>query len=93
MPITPKTGSLFHAETQTDLGKQLGQMPERMDALEKRLAALEVKLEQAPGERCDGCGELALRLESSRIVGEADHKYTKLKWKCTNCGKTFEERE
>jgi uncharacterized protein with PIN domain len=77
----------------TELGRQLGQMPERMAQLEKRVAGLEAKLEPAPGRRCESCGELALRLESSRIVGEANHKYTKSKWKCQSCGKTFEKRE
>ena len=75
------------------LWQELSKVPDRMTAVEKRLAELEAKSQPAPGERCDGCGCLSLRLESSRIVGPQGQKYTKLKWKCKNCGKTFEERK
>jgi uncharacterized protein with PIN domain len=75
------------------LWQALGKVPDRLTAIEKRLAELEAKLQPAPGERCDGCGHLSLRLESSRIVGSDGQKYTKQKWKCDNCGKRFEERE
>ena len=75
------------------LWQELGKVPERVTAVEKRLAELEAKLQPAPGKRCDGCGHLSLRLESSRVVGSEAQKYTKLKWKCENCGKGFEERK
>jgi len=73
--------------------QELSKVPDRMAALEKRMAEMEAQLKPAPGERCDGCGELGLRLQSSRVVGEAANKYTKLKWKCEKCGLTIEEAE
>jgi hypothetical protein len=75
------------------LWQELSKVPERVTALEKRMTELEAQLKPAPGERCDGCGELGLRLQSSRIVGEAANKYTKLKWKCQKCGLSIEEVE
>jgi len=75
------------------LWQELSKVPDRMTVVEKRLAELEAKLQPAPGKRCDGCGQLSLRLESSRLVGPQGQKYTKLKWKCENCQKTFEERK
>lgn len=75
------------------LWQELGKVPDKLAAIEKRIAELEAQLKPAPGERCDGCGQLGLRLQSSRIVGDPAHKYTKLKWKCEKCGLLFEEIE
>jgi uncharacterized protein with PIN domain len=75
------------------LWQELSKVPDRMAELERRVANLEAQLKPAPPERCDACGELGLRLESARIVGPTAHKYTKLIWNCTKCGKSFEERE
>jgi hypothetical protein len=75
------------------LWRELGTIPDRTAALEKRISELEAQLKPAPGERCEGCGELGLRLQSSRIVGDPANKYTKLKWKCEKCGLSIEEIE
>lgn len=47
-------------------------MPDRVEALEKRLAVLELaaassgRSMQAPGKACPSCGALAFRVKSSR---------------------------
>jgi hypothetical protein len=45
--------------------KRVTEAPDRVDELERRMAALEEKLKKAPGERCPKCGELSLRASGS----------------------------
>lgn len=46
--------------------KRVTESPDRLDVLEKRLAALESKLQRAPGEACPKCGALSLRVVSEK---------------------------
>jgi hypothetical protein len=73
------------------LWRELGKIPERMTALEKRMAGSKPIEARARRKMRNGCGELGLRLQSSRIVEEATNKYIKLKWKCEKCGLTIEK--
>ena len=88
----PGLGDLLNLLDRWGEWKQMRAAPARIDAIEKRMAQLESQLEPAPGRRCEGCGKLSLRLESSRIVGPQGHKYTKQKWRCENeqCNRVFE---
>ena len=46
--------------------KRVKETPDRVDQLEARLTALEVKLQRAPGQACPKCGAFAYRVESSK---------------------------
>jgi hypothetical protein len=48
-----------------DVWKRVEEAPGRIDALEKRIAELEAKLQRAPGEACPRCGALEYRAEKS----------------------------
>jgi uncharacterized protein with PIN domain len=69
--------------------KKLRATPALVDELQRRIAALEERLQRAPGEACKACGALALRLEKSEqsanvhqeVMGRQDHH-----WKCQECG-------
>jgi hypothetical protein len=41
-----------------DVWKRVEESPARIDALEKRIAELEKRLQHAPGEACPSCGAL-----------------------------------
>jgi hypothetical protein len=47
-----------------DVWKRVEEAPARIDALEKRIAELESRLQRAPGEACPACGELDFRVAS-----------------------------
>ena len=51
-----------------DRWKRVNECPERIDALEKRIAELEARLQRAPGEDCPKCGALEFRTESLKPV-------------------------
>jgi predicted nucleic-acid-binding Zn-ribbon protein len=46
-----------------DVWKRVEAAPGRIDALERRLAELESRLQRAPGEACPKCGALEFRTE------------------------------
>jgi len=72
--------------------KRIRQAPERLDALEKRVAELESRLERAPGEACPRCGELTWRVSKSHPDRDfGDHGITIRTMKCEKCG--FEEEQ
>jgi hypothetical protein len=71
-----------------DVWKRVEEAPSRIDALEKRLVALESRLQRAPGAACPSCGELSFRVEKSVAadrhwgdLGARNHHY-----KCGGCG-------
>jgi len=70
-----------------DIWEQLKVAPERIAALEKRVADLESKLARAPGEACPRCGALAMRLETSErsrwLYGRFGAREET--WRCTEC--------
>lgn len=78
---------------QVPVWKVLTKTPGRLDALEKRIAALEeAKMLPgvSPGEPCPACGAHALRRTSSEktkghmaVFGARDEV-----WTCTSCGAT-----
>jgi hypothetical protein len=43
--------------------RRINEAPDRIDALEKRVAELENKLQRAPGEACPHCGALEYRVD------------------------------
>ncbi len=68
--------------------KAIKEVPGRLDALEKRLAALEAKPLQAPGKACPSCGQMTFRVTASRPstthfgqLGAMDRDYA-----CGACG-------
>ncbi|CAM5218229.1 hypothetical protein CDEF62S_00372 [Castellaniella defragrans] len=70
--------------------KRVTKLPDEMDALQKRVAALEAKLGPKPGGQCPKCGEMSMRLISSAPhpeFGFAGAKRDTLR--CESCG--FEE--
>lgn len=55
--------------------------PERVDAMERRVAELEAKLgDEWPADVCRACGKRALRLASSNRNVE--------RWHCQECGES-----
>lgn len=66
---------------------ELGKAPERIEALEKRVAELEASLARAPGEACPRCGERAFRTVESRPAPRpfdrlGTREYVKRREKC-----------
>jgi hypothetical protein len=82
-------GEIVELLKRWDVWKRVEAAPERIDALEKRVAELEAKLRRAPGEACPSCGALAFRIMSSQphptlgVVGARVHHM-----KCEECGFT-----
>jgi hypothetical protein len=71
--------------------KRITQAPERVEALERRIAAIETKLQRAPGDACRYCGAWAVRLVEERrdpIMGAAGVMRQTVR--CEECGKTRE---
>ncbi|MDF3822581.1 hypothetical protein P3G55_21955 [Leptospira sp. 96542] len=74
--------------------KRLTATPDRVDTLEKRVAALEEKLMPATGSKCPSCGEMKYKLEKSVTApppwGEMgvmeDH------FRCSGCGYTNKQQ-
>ena len=66
--------------------KRINDIPEQMDELLRRIAALEDRLERAPGEACPYCGALAMRLKRQTLHGQREE------WECGECGKNKEVR-
>jgi len=74
-----------------DVWKRVSATPDRLDALEKRVEALEEAARESVGmERCPSCGKAALRVVSSavttgplRALGVREHNL-----KCTACSFT-----
>jgi predicted RNA-binding Zn-ribbon protein involved in translation (DUF1610 family) len=71
-----------------DVWRRVEEAPARIDALEKRIAELEAKLQRAPGEACPACGELEFRVTGVQSasplgIGLGSRNYT---FKCQKCG-------
>ncbi|MGM4891250.1 hypothetical protein [Tardiphaga sp. 839_C3_N1_4] len=71
------------------LWKELGTAPERIKALEEKVAALEqLTGGKRPGDSCPYCGAASFRLDHVDMHGQREV------WKCTDvaCGKSKETR-
>ena len=83
-------GEFLELLKRRDVWKRVEAAPDRIDALEKRVAELEVKLQRAPGEACPKCGALAYRVDYSEqhrtFVGTRVHHM-----KCQDWGFTDEK--
>lgn len=70
--------------------KRMTELPERVEALEKRLAQLESQPAIAPGLACPSCGAFAFRVVASRksrgpfgVTGAMEREY-----RCSECSFT-----
>ncbi len=70
--------------------KRIEEAPERIDALERRVAELESQLQRAPGEACPKCGALEFRIDrTERDPGPLGQLGTRIQYlKCNSCGFT-----
>jgi ssDNA-binding Zn-finger/Zn-ribbon topoisomerase 1 len=69
--------------------KRLTGLPAELDALKARVAELEAKLSQSPGELCPKCRQHALIMESSEPDPHFADVGTMLEHlRCTACGYT-----
>jgi ribosomal protein S27AE len=80
-----------------DRWRRIDEAPERIDALEKRIAELEAKLQRAPGAACPKCGELDFRTDRTApgggLLGGLGMGIVDRKMKCGSCGHTETRRE
>jgi predicted RNA-binding Zn-ribbon protein involved in translation (DUF1610 family) len=67
--------------------KRLQAMPEKVTALEARIAALEQQIKPASGEKCPSCGAMAFKLLKTEPapqpwarIGQRSYHY-----RCSNC--------
>jgi hypothetical protein len=73
-----------------DVWKRVTATPERMDALEKRVAELEAKLgDTSPGDLCRFCGKRTLRLH--HVFGPDRHGKMREQWRCQDQGCNLHE--
>lgn len=71
--------------------KRLQGLPDRVDVLEAKVAALEEKLNgKYPADVCRKCGDRAMRL--NRTMGPNTKGNMIESWKCEKCG-SYEERQ
>lgn len=71
-----------------DVWKRIEATPDLIEALEKRVAQLENRLQRAPGEACPKCGALDFRVESTR----PDPDFRGVNYRQYKCGAcAFEE--
>jgi hypothetical protein len=64
-------GEIVEILKRWDVWKRVEAAPDRIDALEKRIADLEARFQRAPGEACPRCGALDFRVEKSTPGGFA----------------------
>jgi ribosomal protein S27AE len=80
-----------------DRWRRIDETPERIDALEKRIADLEAKLQRAPGKECPKCGAWDFRTESALpgggLMGGLGLGIIDRKMKCGACGHQETRRE
>jgi hypothetical protein len=59
------TGDILAILDKVPVWKRVQAAPDRIDALEKRIAELEARLTRAPGQACPSCGALEFRVTTS----------------------------
>jgi hypothetical protein len=62
--------NIIEALRHWEVWRRIEGTPERIDALERRVADLESKLKRSPGEACPACGELGFRVVRSEAMPE-----------------------
>ena len=83
------TGDILALLDKIPIWKRVQETPARADALEKRIEALEARLERVPGLSCDKCGEPAMRLTTQgRVMGGHTNHWSNDTWTCEKCGHT-----
>lgn len=79
---------------QWPLWKRIKSTPDRIDALERQLAALEARLSRAPGEACPKCGALEFRVESTTPHPDLGDMGVNIRQcKCGACGFTEQRQQ
>ena len=90
-------GDIVELLKRWDRWRRIDETPERVDAVEKRIAELETKLKRAPGEACPKCGALEFRTEGtspgSGLMGGLGLGVIDRTLKCGACGHTETHRE
>lgn len=72
--------------------KRIASTPDELDALRKRVEALEAKLAPATGSICPSCSALQFRIISNRPMPHFQWAGKSLDtWKCNGCGYTVEQ--
>ena len=82
------TGDILALLDKIPIWRRVQETPARVDALEKRVAALEAKLARAPGETCPSCGDQAMRVKSSQPAkhGLGSLGVREYLYECEACG-------
>lgn len=60
------TGDLLALLDKIPIWRRVQEAPGRLDALEKRVAALEARLARAPGQACPSCGAAEFRVSATQ---------------------------
>lgn len=67
--------------------KRMREAPDRIEELERRIAALEETPRKAPGKHCPACGEPVMRRTSSKLSRTKGHMGVRdEEWTCAACG-------
>lgn len=81
------TGDLLALLDKIPIWKRVQETPVRTDALERRIEALEKRLERAPALACEACGALAMRLtKQGGYKGNPGDHWSDDRWTCADCG-------
>ena len=90
-------GDIVELLKRWDRWRRIDETPERVDALEKRIAELEAKLQRAPGEACPKCGALEFRTfrtsPGGGPLGGLGMGIVNRELKCGACGHTETRQE
>lgn len=75
------------------LWKRMNETPERVDALEARIASLEAILAPATGEICPKCRKPSFHIISNRPMPHFEWAGKSLdKWRCDECSHEMEKK-
>lgn len=61
------TGDILAILDKIPIWRRVQETPARVDALEKRIAELEARLNRAPGAACPSCGALEFRVSKTEL--------------------------
>lgn len=90
-------GDIVELLKRWDRWRRIDETPERIDALDRRIAELETKLQRAPGLACPSCGAWEFRTESAGagggMLGGLGMGIVNRTLKCKECGYTEARHE